>query len=67
MPGNAARALHELGLLNSIATMAAPIKTQRIINNRGTELSVTQLPGSLVVRPCLALAREALHAALRNS
>lgn len=62
LPGNAARALHELGLLNSIATMAAPIKTQRILDNRGTELSVTQLPGNLVVGPCLALARETLHA-----
>jgi 2-polyprenyl-6-methoxyphenol hydroxylase-like FAD-dependent oxidoreductase len=67
LPGYASRALYELGLRDSLSTMAAPIETQRILDNRGAELSVMRLPGNLIVGPCLALAREALHATLLNS
>ena len=42
LPGNAARALQDLGLLESIAAIAMPITTQRILDSRGKPLSVTQ-------------------------
>ncbi|POH82604.1 salicylate hydroxylase [Stutzerimonas stutzeri] len=68
LPGNATRALQALGLLDSITAGAVPITTQRILDSRGTPLSVTRT-GDVwsSCGPCLALPRAALHVALRNS
>lgn len=68
LPGNAARALHALGLLDSIAAVAMPINTQRILDSRGKPLSVTQTADVWSsCGPCLALPRAVLHNALRHS
>lgn len=68
LPGNAARALRELGVMDSIAEVAVPIATQHILDNHGRPLSVTRTQDVWSsCGPCLALPREALHAALRNS
>lgn len=68
LPGNAARALQDLGLLESIAAIAMPITTQRILDSRGKPLSVTQTADVWsACGPCLALPRAALHTALRDS
>lgn len=68
LPGNAARALKQLGLLDSVAVTAVPIHTQRILDSRGRQLSVTRTKDVWSsCGPCLALPREVLHAALRSS
>lgn len=68
LPGNAARALQALGLLDSIAAVAMPITTQRILDSRGKPLSVTRTADVWSsCGPCLALPRAALHRALRDS
>lgn len=68
LPGNAARALQALGLLDSIAEVAMPITTQRILDNRGKPLSVTRTADVWSrCGPCLALPRAALHTTLRDS
>lgn len=68
LPGNAARALQALGLLDSIAARAMPIATQRILDSRGRPLSVTRTEDVWSsCGPCLALPRAALHGALRES
>jgi 2-polyprenyl-6-methoxyphenol hydroxylase-like FAD-dependent oxidoreductase len=68
LPGNATRALEQLGLLAEVAATAVPIEVQRILDWRGRRLSVTQTEE--VWRdcgPCLSLPRNALHAILRAS
>ncbi|MFI8479111.1 FAD-dependent monooxygenase [Pseudomonas sp. NPDC078700] len=68
MPGNVARALAQLGVLEAVRDMAAPILTQSILDHRGQPLSVTQtqaLWGDC--GPCLSLPRNALQAILRGS
>jgi 2-polyprenyl-6-methoxyphenol hydroxylase-like FAD-dependent oxidoreductase len=68
LPGNAARALQALGLHDSIAAVAMPITTQRILDNRGNPLSVTQTADVWSsCGACLALPRATLHTALRAS
>ncbi|WP_407297567.1 FAD-dependent monooxygenase [Stutzerimonas zhaodongensis] len=68
LPGNAARALQALGLQGSIAAVAMPITTQRILDSTGKPLSVTRTADVWSsCGPCLALPRAALHAALRDS
>lgn len=68
LPGNAARALQQLGLLDSIAAVAVPINTQRILDSRGSQLSVTRTQDVWSpCGPCLALPRTVLHATLRSS
>lgn len=68
LPGNAARALEQLGLLDRIATLAMPIEAQRILDSRGRPLSVTLTKDvwSSCGR-CLALPRTVLHTTLRSS
>lgn len=68
LPGNAARALEQLGLLDRIAPLAMPIEAQRILDSRGRPLSVTltQDVWSSCGR-CLALPRAVLHTTLRSS
>jgi 2-polyprenyl-6-methoxyphenol hydroxylase-like FAD-dependent oxidoreductase len=68
LPGNAARALQVLGLLDSIAAVAMPITTQRILDSGGKPLSVTRTADVWATcGPCLALPRASLHTALRDS
>lgn len=68
LPGNAARALHQLGLLNSLSAIAVPIDTQEILDSRGRQLSVARTQDIWSsCGPCLALPRETLHTALRRS
>lgn len=68
LPGNAARALQALGLLDSIAAVAMPIATQRILDSGGEPLSVTRTADVWSrCGPCLALPRTALHTTLRDS
>lgn len=68
LPGNAARALQALGLLESTAAVAMPIQTQRILDSQGQLLSVTRTSDVWSsCGPCLALPRAALHTVLRNS
>lgn len=68
LPGNAARALGQLGLLDSVAAVAVPINTQQILDSRGRQLSVTRTQDVWSsCGPCLALPREVLHTTLRSS
>jgi len=68
LPGNAARALEQLGLLNEIAALAMPIEAQRILDSNGRVLSVTLTKDVWAsCGLCLALPRSVLHATLRNS
>ncbi|MGF0337951.1 FAD-dependent oxidoreductase [Ectopseudomonas toyotomiensis] len=68
LPGNATRALRQLGLLDSIAAVAVPINAQHILDSRGRSLSVTQTTDVWSsCGPCLALPREVLHKNLRSS
>lgn len=68
LPGNAARALRALGLLDSIAALAMPIDTQRILDSKGRPLSVTQTQAIWSsCGPCFALPRDVLLVTLRNS
>jgi 2-polyprenyl-6-methoxyphenol hydroxylase-like FAD-dependent oxidoreductase len=65
LPGNAARALHALGLESAVAEQAALIPRQRFCDHRGSvlaEVDVRALWGE--VGPCLALHRRDLHAVL---
>lgn len=68
LPGNAARAIEQLGLLPDVVRQAAPIRTQRILDSRGRELSATQTEEVWrTCGPCLALPRNALQALLHAS
>lgn len=68
LPGNAARALKQLGLLDEVAALAVPIDAQRILDSRGRQLSVTLTKDVWSgCGPCLALPRAVLHAELRAS
>ncbi|MGY8820262.1 MAG: FAD-dependent monooxygenase [Pseudomonadales bacterium] len=68
LPGNAARALEGLGLLDSITAVAMPITTQRILDSTGKPLSITRTADVWSpCGPCLALPRAALHTTLRHS
>lgn len=68
LPGNAGRALKQLGLLDRVQSAAAVIRTQSILDKNGRQLSVTQTQdvwGSC--GPCLSLPRAGLHGILRQS
>lgn len=68
LPGNATRALQQLGLPDSLLTSATRIDTQRILDGRGRPLSVTRTQDVWSsCGPCLALPRATLHTALRDS
>lgn len=68
LPGNAARALQSLGLLDLIAAVATPINAQLILDSRGRQLSVTRTRDVWsACGPCLALPRGVLHTILRSS
>jgi len=66
LPGNAARALKQLGLLADVTAKTAPIETQRIVDSRGKPLNTVRTQD--VWRecgPCLSLPRNVLHARLQ--
>lgn len=68
LPGNAGRALEQLGLLESVRAVAAVINTQRIMDQRGRMLTVTDTQDFWRdCGPCLSLPRNALHAILRGA
>src|SRR5215475_9258475 len=58
LPGNAGRALSELGVLSKVSAIAVPIHAQRFLDARGRQLSVTQTEEVWAeCGPCLALPR----------
>jgi 2-polyprenyl-6-methoxyphenol hydroxylase-like FAD-dependent oxidoreductase len=68
LPGNALRALRELGVESAVAARANPIERQRILDHRGRSLAdidVRQFWDG--VGGCVALQRAALHEALREA
>lgn len=68
LPGNAARALHALGLEPQVSFRAIEIRRQRFWNHRGRllcDVDVAELWAG--VGPCLALHRADLHALLREA
>lgn len=68
LPGNATRALEQLGLLDLVRAEAVPINTQRILDSRGRPLSVTRTPDFWAeCGPCLSLPRARLYGILRRS
>lgn len=68
LPGNATRALEELGLLDSVRAEAVAISTQRILDSRGRQLSITRTPDFWgACGPCLSLPRTRLYGILRQS
>ena len=68
LPGNAGRALDQLGLLKRVAEVAAFIPTQRILDHLGRPLSVTRTPDVWAdCGPCLSLPRVTVHGILRQA
>lgn len=68
LPGNAARALQQLDVLEALTAAAVPINTQRILDSQGRPLSVTHTRDVWSsCGPCLALPRATLHSALRSA
>ncbi|WP_245851535.1 FAD-dependent monooxygenase [Pseudomonas segetis] len=68
MPGNVARALAQLGVLDAVCETAIPILTQRILDHRGRTLSITKtLEFWDGCGPCLSLPRHSLQAILRGA
>jgi 2-polyprenyl-6-methoxyphenol hydroxylase-like FAD-dependent oxidoreductase len=68
LPGNAVRALRELGIAATVAARANPIGRQRFLDHSGrrlAEIDVTRFWDG--VDPCLAIDRAALHEALRDA
>lgn len=68
LPGNAARAIEQLGLLEAVRDNAVAIDSQRILDSRGRQLSETHTAdvwGSC--GPCLSLPHAAFHAILAQS
>lgn len=62
LPGNATRALRELGLEAEVVSRAVEIVTQRVFDHRGRligEVDVTEVWAA--VGPCLAIGRAELH------
>ncbi len=65
LPGNAVRALRELGIGSAVAQRANPIKRQRLLDHRGrllADIDVDMLWDG--VGGCIAIHRAALHEAL---
>jgi 2-polyprenyl-6-methoxyphenol hydroxylase-like FAD-dependent oxidoreductase len=68
LPGNATRALDQLGLLPEVLERAFPIRRQRILDWRGKELnSVDTDTVWHDCGPCLALPRNDMHAMLQGA
>jgi FAD-dependent urate hydroxylase len=68
LPGNAARALRELGLEARVASRAIGIPRQRFCDHRGRLLCEVDVAGLwATVGPCLAVHRAELHALLREA
>ena len=68
LPGNAVRALGELGLESTIAARANPIARQRLLDYRGrllADIEVDRIWDG--VGGCVAIRRAALHDALREA
>jgi 2-polyprenyl-6-methoxyphenol hydroxylase-like FAD-dependent oxidoreductase len=66
LPGNAVRALHELGVGADVAARANPVERQRFLDHRGrplADIDVDRIWDG--VGGCVALHRAALHEALR--
>ena len=67
LPGNAVRALGELGLGPAVEARAAPIERQHFLDHRGRKLAEIDVRRFWEgVGPCVALERTALHAVLRR-
>ena len=67
LPANGVRALRALGLEAAVASRAAPIPSQRLLDHRGrllADIDLRELWGD--VGPCLALPRVDLHQVLRE-
>ncbi|MDG4795725.1 FAD-dependent monooxygenase [Micromonospora sp. WMMD1082] len=68
LPGNATRALRELGLLDPVADIAVRIERQRTATSRGRRLFEVDVDGMWRdVGPCLALHRSELHRRLLDA
>ena len=68
LPGNAVRALHELGIGPGLVAHANPIGRQRILDHRGrllADIDVDRVWDG--VGACVAIHRAALHEALREA
>ncbi|HSC90522.1 MAG TPA: FAD-dependent monooxygenase [Gaiellaceae bacterium] len=66
LPGNAVRALDELGLGAAVAERAQPIGRQRFLDHRGRLLAAVDVVSAWDgVGPCVAMHRAALHEVLR--
>jgi 2-heptyl-3-hydroxy-4(1H)-quinolone synthase len=67
LPGNGARAVDQLGLLREVIAQAAPVKQQRILDPRGSELNRVDTEAVWSrCGPCLALPRTDMHAILKS-
>ena len=68
LPGNAVRALAELGIGAAVSARANPIGRQRFLDHRGRRLAEVDVARFWTgVGPCLATSRTALHEALREA
>lgn len=68
LPGNAVRALGELGLGQAVEARAAPIERQHFLDHRGRTLAEIDVRRFWEgVGPCVALERTALHEVLREA
>jgi 2-polyprenyl-6-methoxyphenol hydroxylase-like FAD-dependent oxidoreductase len=68
LPGNAVRALGQLGLGSAVASRANTIERQRFLDHRGRLLAEIDLDGIWAgVGRCVALHRAALHEVLRDA
>ncbi|MBB4003619.1 MAG: FAD-dependent monooxygenase [Aurantimonas endophytica] len=68
LPGNASRALADLGLLSKATHSAVPIRRQDFYDYRGTYLSTIDSEAFWAdCGPCLGMPRAVMHAILRES
>lgn len=68
LPGNATRALEQLGLLEAVSAEAFAIHTQRILDGSGRQLSITHTADFWSgCGPCLSLPRARLYSILRGA
>lgn len=68
LPGNAVRALDELGVGPAVAARAHPIERQRLVDHRGRRLAEIDVTAFWEgVGGCVALERAALHEVLRDA
>ncbi|MHC6226017.1 FAD-dependent monooxygenase [Pseudomonas sp. X10] len=68
LPGNAARAIEHLGLLERVREKAVPIENQRILDSQGRQLSNTRTRDVWAAcGPCLSLPHATFHGMLRSA